>query len=167
MCCIPGSPDTAYASAPTIEKKAATKAEQDVIDKHAPVWYSRQHGYFGTTHKEAAEYCDAVGHKVLCPRSAYCPSDSSSTGPNELFLHKPPFAGEQWSPLAAESTSASDVWISVGINTCSTYEELNGVAPGWGLDGSQPELKENVLCCQSPKLLSKHEKIKSELSPIW
>ena len=35
--------------------------------------------------------------------------------------------------------------------TCLSYDELKGVqAPSWGLDGTETELKEHILCCNDP-----------------
>jgi len=35
------------------------------------------------------------------------------------------------------------------------------------LDGGQPELRENVLCCQNPKNIRKEQNLKNDLNPIW
>lgn len=30
---------------------------------------------------------------------------------------------------------------------CLSYEQLHGVMPEWGLDGSNAEMKKHVMCC--------------------
>lgn len=165
MCCKVPDAQVSF-TAPSSVVKALSKSEQDTIDQHAPVWYSRKHGWHGETFQDAGEFCKAIGDKVLCPYSAYCPDGSDS----KLFLNREPFLGMQWAPMTFES-GESNTWVSVGTDPspCATYDQLFlGDAPGWGgLDGSEPELKENILCCQNPKHLAKIKKIKEELDPIW
>ena len=57
----------------------------------------------------------------------------------------------QWAPISNNFNG----WIMVGGNSeealpmCSTFLELYGRDPDWGLDGSRPELKRHILCCQA------------------
>ena len=145
-------------SAPAI---AQNKAEQDVLEQMNPVWFGKRHGYKGTTFQHAEEFCGAIGDMVLCPREAYCPN-------NKLFLDRTPFPGQQWAPAASQG-STKETWISVGStdDVCSTHDEMQLALPSWVSDGSQPEMKDYVLCCQNPSLLAKETSIKNQLNPIW
>lgn len=144
---------------------AETKYEQEILEGMHPIWFSRIHGYKGLTWQNAVDFCNAVGLMVLCPRSAYCSSDSE----DKLFLQTDPFEGEQWAPAASEFNNRQEYWVSLGQNpnTCSTYEELFMTKPPWVQDGSQVSLKEHVLCCQNPKHLQKEQSLMKDLSPIW
>lgn len=84
-----------------------------------------------------------------------------------MFLQRDPFAGEQWAPVANEF--GKEVWISIGQspNTCSTHEDLLLPQPEWAVDGSNQEVKDNILCCQSPKHLQKEQSLMNDLNPIW
>jgi len=153
--------------------------EQDVMDKLHPVWFGRKHGYHGTTHREAADFCKSVGDLHLCPREAYCPDGPGLSKP--LFLQKEAFEGEQWAPVSntlansfEKGTDEENSWVLVGeVNglswsTCMMYNQMNQQQdPKWGIDGSQPELKENILCCQNPSNLLKEQKFAQHLDPIW
>jgi len=145
---------------------ATTEYEQQVLEENHPVWFGRKHGYHGTTHSEAVDFCKAVSDMVLCPLTAYCPSEPDSDLP--LFLKREPFEGEQWAPVASESGMGEEHWISIGgSNTCSTHDALFLPQPSWASDGSSTELKEHVLCCQNPKYLAKELSLHDDLSPIW
>ena len=55
------------------------------------------------------------------------------------------------------STSDDDAYVLVGridndpTSTCHTFAHYYvGEQPFWGLDGSQTELKEHILCCKDP-----------------
>jgi len=151
--------------------------EQDVMDKLHPVWYGRKHGYHGTTHKEAMDFCRSVGDMFLCPKEAYCPDGPGA--PKPLFLQREAFEGEQWAPvirtnLDAYGSDDDNEWVLIGTfndlswSTCMTYSQINQQKhPEWGIDGSQPELKENVLCCQNPNNRIKEQNYVTHLDPIW
>jgi len=171
MCCkepsngvINGKKSANGLTPPTSVAIAKTKNEQEVLEKMNPVWFGRRHGYDGDTWGEAAAFCKAIGDMVLCPQKAYCPSEE-----NKLFLQKDPFEGEQWAPAASDFGTGEEYWVAVGNNgdTCATHKELQLTQPEWALDGSRPELKEHVLCCQNPKYLPKMQTLKKELNPIW
>eukprot|EP00581_Thalassiosira_minuscula_P005828 CAMPEP_0183746012 /NCGR_PEP_ID=MMETSP0737-20130205/66532_1 /TAXON_ID=385413 /ORGANISM="Thalassiosira miniscula, Strain CCMP1093" /LENGTH=2336 /DNA_ID=CAMNT_0025981691 /DNA_START=12 /DNA_END=7019 /DNA_ORIENTATION=- len=149
---------------PSYVAKANTKSEQKILETEHPVWFGRKHGYHGTTLGEAADFCEAIGDMVVCPRTAYCPGTN-----DKLFLQKDPFEGEQWAPAASEFGFGEKYWISVGDtrSLCATHGELLLDQPGWASDGSQQELKENVLCCQNPKFVQKEQNLMKDLSPIW
>lgn len=144
---------------------ASTKSEQLILEEMDPIWFSSKHGYHGTTHQNAVAFCKSIGDMTLCPKSAYCPSDSEKI----LFLQKDPFEGEQWAPAASESGTGIDYWVSIGQSpsACNTHEELLLPQPGWADDGSQQEVKNNVLCCQNPNHLAKEQSLKKNLDPVW
>ena len=119
----------------------------------------------------------------LCPTEAYCP-DGAGSGPTPLYLNRPAFAGEQWAPVVHYANHEDSVrgshrrandWVLVGTiddlswSTCMTYDQIHNERPepAWGLDGSQPELKENILCCQNPNNLLKEQTFAQQLDPIW
>ena len=150
--------------------RADTKYEQDILDKHHPIWFSRKHGYHGTTHVEASDFCASVGDFVLCPHDAYCQEGSE----NPLFLQQDAFQGEQWAPVATADTRSSHKWILVGQldgeaqSTCSTLGDVKGMKPaGWNVDDADPTMKENILCCMNPNSLLKETKFANDLDPTW
>ena len=129
-----------------------TEAEQLILDGLHPLWFGRDHGYLGTTHDEAVEFCGNIAHMDLCPIEAYCPNgEAKGGGPPPLFLQLDAFEGEQWAPFYA--AGQSNLYVLVGTmygnptTTCNSYSTLKGSPPQWGLDGTHTELKEHVLCC--------------------
>lgn len=44
-----------------------TAAEQTALDRYHPYWMQRKHGYAGTTHVEAADFCKHISDMKLCP----------------------------------------------------------------------------------------------------
>mmetsp|Transcript_11472 Transcript_11472/g.25199 ORF Transcript_11472/g.25199 Transcript_11472/m.25199 type:complete len:848 (+) Transcript_11472:701-3244(+) len=174
MCCRePGDKPTALRTTVSSPIPAAnTSYEQDILDKKHPIWFTRKHGYHGTTHEDAAAFCKGVGDMVLCPRETYCPEGSEEDKP--LFLQKDAFEGEQWAPVATTDTRSSHRWILVGMlggesqSTCATFGDVKGMKPGWNVDdSSSPELKENVLCCLNPNRLLKELNYAKKLGRIW
>lgn len=148
---------------------AETRLEQGILDSHHPIWYSREDGYQGTTHEDAAAFCNSMGEMVLCPREAYCPGDSDKP----LFLGKDAFSGEQWAPVAASGTQTSE-WIQVGVldgisvSTCAAFDDVKGMKPaGWTVDSAGSEMKENVMCCMNPKHLQKEDSFAKDLDVVW
>ena len=97
----------------------------------------------GTTHQNAAEFCKNVGDMVLCPRTAYCPSNADPDS-KKLFLQRDGFEGDQWAPAASELDNNKEYWISIGqgSNMCSAHEsaaeDLLQPLSDWTEDGSQP-----------------------------
>jgi hypothetical protein len=70
------------------------------------------------------------------------------------------FEGEQWAPVSVDGDD-NPVYVQVGTyegypdSTCRTFSELTEIGvPSWGLDGSRPELKQNILCCNDPSYIS-------------
>jgi len=156
---------------------ASTEYEQDILDKKHPIWFSRNHGYHGTTHEEAATFCKNMGDMVLCPADAYCPE--GNTDPDRsLFLQNRAFEGEQWAPVGTTSTSPNEKWLLIGDidgnsrSTCSTLGAIRGMKlEGWDLDYDPDdhlfELKEHVMCCLNPNHLLKEIKFAKQLNRIW
>ena len=147
MCCKEPENHFIDGMDPTLsEAVAISKSEQEILEKMHPVWFGRKHGYHGKTLQGATDFCQSMGDMVLCPRTAYCPSQSDSGSDKPLFLQKPGFDKEQWAPAASEFNTGREYWISIGKNptTCSTHEELLATEPEWTTDGSQSDLKEHV-----------------------
>ena len=120
--------------------------------------------FLGTSHQDAMAFCKGIGDMVLCPKAAYCPSETH----DKLFLQREPFEGEQWAP-AATTSDGVEHWVSIGTSpsACLTHEDLLLKPPAWASDGSEQKLKEHVLCCQKPSNLQKQQALKSDLDPIW
>lgn len=87
------------------------------------------------------------------------------------------FDGEQWAPVSNYDNEDIDLgndWIMVGTvnsnqtSTCLPFDVLNdGNYPLWAVDGTQTELKENILCCSKQEALSVEEATTSEFNSIW
>ena len=113
-----------------------------------PKWYNFADGWSGGSYYDALQYCYEK-EQELCPSAAVCPN-----GPT-----REPYAGfttvsdgdssTQWVPVINHSNH----WVLVDTkdnngSQCMDYQSLNGnQSPSWGLDGSEPGLKRNVLCC--------------------
>jgi len=113
-----------------------------------PKWHNFADGWSGGSYYDALQYCYEK-EQELCPSAAVCPQ-----GPT-----LPPYAGfttvsdgdssTQWVPVINHSNQ----WVLVDTkdnngSQCMDYQSLNGnQSPSWGLDGSEPGLKQNVLCC--------------------
>ena len=130
-----------------------TELEVRVTETHHPAWFSTDSGYKGTTYNDARAFCESIpvgeGDTYhLCPLSAYCPNGPTDTEP--LYLQQKSFEGVQWAPISNEENG----WIMIGTFneqpqlTCQTYLEIHNSGPEWGLDGTSPELKTNILCCK-------------------
>eukprot|EP00581_Thalassiosira_minuscula_P016021 CAMPEP_0183722956 /NCGR_PEP_ID=MMETSP0737-20130205/14739_1 /TAXON_ID=385413 /ORGANISM="Thalassiosira miniscula, Strain CCMP1093" /LENGTH=1335 /DNA_ID=CAMNT_0025953203 /DNA_START=1208 /DNA_END=5215 /DNA_ORIENTATION=- len=157
---------------PTPTGSATTHLEQEVLDLYRPVWFEEKHGYLGTTHEHAADFCKSVGDMVLCPVEAYCPLEQSEEPSyyvdKKLFLQKEPFEGEQWAP--AGTSFDEYVWVSIGKNpsTCSTNAPTHVFMDSLNVsDGSGPRLARNVMCCQNRVQLEVETRVRKELKPIW
>lgn len=71
MCCDSGFTTIAEASqlaSQTSLYDTPTVKEQDVLYNFNPVWFQRKHGYGGTTHEEALDFCKHISNDMeLCP----------------------------------------------------------------------------------------------------
>mmetsp|Transcript_27007 Transcript_27007/g.57005 ORF Transcript_27007/g.57005 Transcript_27007/m.57005 type:complete len:693 (+) Transcript_27007:57-2135(+) len=152
-----------------------TETEEGIMTTMHPIWFGRKDGYHGTTHEEAELFCRTIAKMHLCPVEAYCPN-----GPRQskvLYLQKDAFEGEQWAPVSKynnEDTGIGSNWIMVGmkdgdpLSTCSQYEQLNDFkSPPWTADGSQPDLKEHVLCCSEQEAMNHEHVIARAMNSIW
>lgn len=126
-----------------------TELEHNVKSKYIPFWFGFKDGWSGGSYQNAVDFCASVdpgkGENFrLCPLMAYCPNGPHVEKP--LFLQKEAFEGEQW----AATSFAPNAWVNVGRepNTCSMYKENYHKDPDWGLDGSEPGLKQHILCCK-------------------
>lgn len=120
-----------------------------VLNTWNPLWFSREHGWDGSTHEHAKEFCGSIFRDGgLCPFPAVCP-DGEQKAPYQHNL--PKMNGEQWVPVA----QPPNTWVLVGqeegedsSNICEEYITLHGKQAKFGLTGKQTELKENILCCR-------------------
>jgi hypothetical protein len=71
MCCDSGFTTTAEAAQSASQTSlydTPTVKEQDVLYNFNPVWLQRKHGYAGTTHEEALDFCKHISDNMeLCP----------------------------------------------------------------------------------------------------
>lgn len=156
-----------------IERSAAEIA---VMDYHHPIWYDRRHGYEGTTHQMAEEFCANVGGRRLCPLEAYCPDGiPDQTTHKALYLDRTPFNGEQWAPVSTRGGGAPD-WVAIGTvggyptSTCGTYKDFENLAT-WKESGAPSIHKEHVLCCADEERVDQVETLekimKDLVKPVW
>ena len=156
-----------------------SKEEQAIMDYYHPVWYDRRHGYQGTTHEEAEEFCKNIGGKRNCPLEAYCPNGlPTETTHRALFLDREPFEGEQWAPFSSATGGGSGNldWVLIGTvkdnptSTCGTYENLKEIA-SWKESGTPSEHKKHVLCCADEDEVNQietlEEILKDTVNPVW
>jgi hypothetical protein len=145
--------DTTGPSLEILPNEPMTELEVEVLDSHHPMWFGTDAGWTGTTYDEAKAFCesyDSVGGGTLhlCPLSAFCPDGPTNIKP--LYLQMDAFEGVQWSPIS----NSFNGWVMVGKFddkdplTCLTHMQMFNHNPAWGLDGSKPELKEHLLCCE-------------------
>jgi len=140
------------------ETPELTTNDKEVHKKYDPFWFSENHGWKGTTYEDGREFCESMihgpdidDHFRLCPISAHCPNGKDVDKP--LVYQMEAFdEGMQWSPIS----NGFNQWVMVGRSsdgpfTCRTHMELNYHEPDWGIDGTQPELKKYILCCQGTK----------------
>lgn len=74
MCCREPDGDKLTSLQTTVSapvRIAESKYEQDILDKKHPVWFSRKHGYRGTTHANAVDFCKSIADMVVCPQDTY------------------------------------------------------------------------------------------------
>lgn len=60
--------DTLAAAAGLSGSSSLTSTEQSVLDIMHPLWFSRKHGWQGTTWDDATEFCKNVGGMSVCPK---------------------------------------------------------------------------------------------------
>jgi len=164
MCCLEEPLEEAEEPPEEVpgEMTSFTETEQAVLDVFKPEWYGRGEGYQGTTYLESAQFCYNVAGMDLCPLEAYCPNGpATEAGAKPLFLQLDAFEGEQWAPVKTDVDDEDDIYVLIGtisdnpVTTCHTYRHFHsGEMPQWGLDGSNPELKNFVLCCKDPNYIS-------------
>ena len=120
-----------------------------------PEWFDSRLGWLGGTYDEAKAFCGSLpqangGHWYLCPGDAFCPNGPRENEP--LYLQNDAFEGIQWAPISNEHNG----WIMVGKmsqqqpHTCEEYFQINHHDPLWGLDGSSTDMKQHILCCNTP-----------------
>ena len=120
-----------------------------------PEWFDSRLGWYGGTYDEGKAFCESLpqannGHWYLCPSQAYCPNGPRDKEP--LYLQKDAFEGIQWAPISDKQNG----WIMVGKmsqqlpHTCEEYFQINHHDPLWGLDGSSTDMKQHILCCNTP-----------------
>jgi hypothetical protein len=153
-----------------------TDREEKVLNNLHPVWFSRSHGYRGTTHEEAELFCNAAVGMHLCPIEAYCPNGPTSDR-KPLYLQKDAFQGEQWAPVSPSTGIQTDLgneYVMIGTldgnssSTCMSYDSLHtNPLPPWSADGSKTELKQHVMCCEKAGDTEQQHAIEIQMSPIW
>jgi len=153
-----------------------TDKEEVALNHLHPVWFSRSHGYHGTTHEEAELFCNSVVGMRLCPIEAYCPNGPSSDQ-KPLYLQKDAFQGEQWAPVSPSSGTLNYLgnnYVMIGTldddpsSTCLPYDSLHtNPLPPWSADGSKTELKQHVMCCEKAEDIEQQQAIERQMSPIW
>ena len=82
------------------------------------------------------------------PYAVYCPNGPSN---HAIGGHGANFEeeGEQWAPVFGRANH----WVMIGrrgtnkSTTCLSHLQLEGEEPSWGLDGSNVEKKQHILCC--------------------
>jgi hypothetical protein len=130
-----------------------TELEHAVKNHYIPFWFGFKDGWSGGTYDDAVDFCANLDpgrgdNFHLCPMKVYCPNGPDTDKP--LFLQREAFEGEQWAP----TTLAHNAWIQIGRidpenpRTCTMYNENNQKDPDWGLDGSEPGLKQHIMCCK-------------------
>lgn len=128
-----------------------TELEVQIQNLHQPMWFNNEEGWQGASYNDGQAFCESIPHGdgtlYLCPLDAYCPNGFRDSEP--LYLQMDAFDGDQWAPISGSFNS----WVNIGKLevedplTCLTHIEIFGHNPTWGLDGSKPELKDNILCC--------------------
>jgi len=163
-------------------KAERSDAEQRIMDRYHPAWFGRRHGYKGTTHENADEFCNNVGKKRLCPLEAYCPNGSpaSANEKKALYVDRAAFAGEQWAPFNGGNDNNHRGWVLVGTagddnptTTCSTYHSLvqKTADVSWAKGASPSDHKRHVLCCDDDDMNnegeSPEETARAAMRPVW
>jgi len=154
-----------------------SELEQSIMDHYHPVWYTRKHGYKGTSIEEAETFCENVAGKKLCPLAAYCPNGSLSGGDSSsdvLYLDRPSFPGEQWAPISGMARGdQSPGWVSIGTvgglttSTCDTYNSLANTSPMWNGSDNPSDHKQHILCCEDATKDDQGDSLESMMKEIY
>ena len=133
----------------TIGLDSALTSVEKVVESYNPFWFDDKAGWEGTTYSDAMAFCESIPDGFgtsfyLCPLEAYCPNLGNT---EKRLIYKTNFdEGIQWSPI----NDQYNTWIMAGAGpTCRTFQSLQHNDPSWGIDGSKPELKKHILCCQN------------------
>lgn len=131
-----------------------TALDKTIRDTYRPFWFDDADGWPGTTYDDGKRFCKGIPNGSygetfhLCPIKAVCPNGGEAERP--LAYQMEAFGeGEQWAPIS----NSFNGWVMVGetgggLATCDTYMQSHHGDPSWGVDGSLPELKRHILCCQ-------------------
>jgi len=122
--------------------------EENLKQDLNPIWMDSSHGWNGSSHDDAIEFCESFGNRKLCPYIGYCPH-----GPGQEVMggHRVDFTtvGEQWAPVFGEANH----WVMIGqkyqnrATTCLDSNQLEGESPSWGLSTDRADMKKYILCC--------------------
>lgn len=132
-----------------------TMLEISTQEAFHPEWFDNSLGWYGGSYTDAKAFCQSLpqpngGHWYLCPNMAYCPNGPKEVEP--LYLQKDAFEDMQWAPISDKQNG----WVMVGKmsqnrpKTCENYFQINHHDPLWGLDGSSKDMKQHILCCNTP-----------------
>ena len=141
-------------SEPVSSQAAGEEFEDSIKSTFDQVWFDLDSGgWNGGSHDDGIRFCEQFngshGKRMeLCPYAAYCPE-----GPTFPVVggHLADFdgEGEQWAPVYG----VSNQWVMIGklghnsATTCLSHVQLTGKEPPWGLDGSNKEVKQHIMCC--------------------
>ena len=136
----------------TLVESMLTPLEKEIQDTYRPFWFDNNDGWSGGTYEDAQAFCQSIpsgpdGQTFhLCPLKTYCPRGFDV--PKPLIYEMDAFGGFQWAPVS----NSFNAWVMVGkisgSNTCMTFTDLYHREPEWGIDGTRPDLKRHILCCQ-------------------
>ena len=154
----PEQPFMAEVANPTTPEASGGVVSQDTNAPLAPpagVWFQVLNGWNAGSHEDGMHFCarqKIAGEKMeLCNYEQYCPNGPSrpaAGGHSAIGFTDEDI--EQWAPIAGEGANQ---WVMVGMRghnhatECLTHDMLNGEAPSWGLDNSNPEHKQYIYCC--------------------
>jgi hypothetical protein len=131
-----------------------TVLNKSIRDTYRSFWFNDVNGWSGTTHDNGRRFCKSIPNGSagktfhICLIKAVYHNVPAIDKP--LAYQMDAFGGgEQWTPIS----NYANGWVFVGdasggLATCQTYAESYQGNPSWGDDGSMPELKKHILCCQ-------------------
>eukprot|EP00571_Detonula_confervacea_P013981 CAMPEP_0172306514 /NCGR_PEP_ID=MMETSP1058-20130122/7566_1 /TAXON_ID=83371 /ORGANISM="Detonula confervacea, Strain CCMP 353" /LENGTH=995 /DNA_ID=CAMNT_0013018427 /DNA_START=19 /DNA_END=3006 /DNA_ORIENTATION=+ len=147
--------DTTGPSFASQDSGSFTALDENIRENYRPFWFDNNDGWEGTTYAEGKAFCNSIPAGSdstfhLCPIKAVCPNGHDAEKP--LVYQMDPFGGgSQWAPIS----NNENAWAMVGKvsdqkpSTCMTFLEFYHHDPVWGTDGSQPDLKHHILCCEA------------------